>query len=118
MIKLKSLLSEDNYYGAYNKKRSAAADEYRPMGKSIEPTPTEWDDLIDQLNDDPRFTTHTGSSKQFVKNNETGKSFAIQWDTMEGYWRAPGSETPAEEVVAKAREEYGIGGGEFNNGNI
>jgi hypothetical protein len=117
MIKLKALLVEDSYYSGKGR-NNPAADEYRPMGKSVEPTPSEWDDLIDQLNNDPRFTTHTSSTKCFVKNNETGKSFAIQWDTMEGYWRAPGSETPAEEVVAKAREEYGIGGGEFNNGNI
>ena len=107
MIKLKSLLAENNYYYG-NRRRNPAADEYRPMGKSIEPTPTEWDELIDQLNDDPRFTTHTGSSKQFVKNNETGESFAIQWDTMDGYWRAPGSRTPAEEVVVNARKAYGM----------
>lgn len=108
MIKLKALLAEDNYYGSYNKKRNAAADEYRPAGLAVEPTPTEWNDLIDQLNDDPRFTTHSSGQKQYVKNNETGKSFAIQWDTMDGYWRAPGADTKAEDVVAMARKEYGI----------
>lgn len=101
-------LTEDNYYGAYNKKRNAAADEYRPYGKSVEETPAEWDELMDQLNADPRFTTHTGTGKQFVTNNETGESFAILWDTMQGYWRGQGTDTPAEEIVVQARKAYGI----------
>ena len=108
-------LNERSYYGNYgNRRRNPAADEYRPQGQAVEPTPSEWDELIDQLNDDPRFTTHSSGDKQYVKNNETGKSFAIQWDTMDGYWRAPGADTKAEDVVAMARKEYGLSGGTGN----
>jgi len=95
VIKLKDILSED-FGGSYggNKNRSYKNNTYYSRGEWFDrrddktsrptlPTPKEWDDLMDRVNNDPRFETYTGKDGYQIKDTR-GPSSNLKWQLTPG----------------------------------
>ena len=105
-MKLKNLL-EQGYYK--KQRRNPAADEYRPTAGAPDPAPAEWDEIMDQANNDPRYKVYSDSVLKSIKNMETGAIYKLMWRTGADEWESRdydrGVAITADEIIAKARAD-------------
>jgi hypothetical protein len=115
-VKAENINEAGNYYGQYNRKRNAAADEYRPNSGAPEPAPEEWDEIMDKVNNDPDYKVHSDTVLKIIHNLKTDAVYRISWRS--GKWEGRDMETrqivPVEEVIAKAKAD--VFGGDVNLG--
>lgn len=109
-VKAEGVNEAGNYYGQYNRKRNAAADEYRPSSGPPQPAPKEWDEIMDKVNNDPKYKVYSDTVVKSIRNLETDVLYKIRWrgDAQEWEGRDPenmSSLVPVEQVIAKAKAD-------------
>lgn len=91
MIKLKDILGEQGtnfgrrgkfYPGSPNNDEPFDFKDDKPARPTM-PTPKEWDDLMDRVNNDPRFETYTGKDGYQIKDTN-GPSSNLIWQLTPG----------------------------------
>lgn len=110
MIKLKDTLGERHgHYGSFSGRRNKAADEYRPSYKAADGAPAGWDELMDRVNNDPKYKVYSDTVVKLISNQETDVTYRITWNGAEQEWEGKDPKTreiiPVEDLIKMAQAE-------------
>ena len=109
-VKAERVNEAGNYYGQYNRKRSAAADEFRKSSGPPQPAPEEWNKLMDKVNNNTNYTVYSDSVVKSIRNTTTNVLYKIRWNGELQEWEGRDPENlsslvPVEQVIAKAKAD-------------
>jgi hypothetical protein len=101
--------AQNEAYGSFGGRRNKAADEYRPSYKAASGAPEGWDELMDKVNNDPKYKVYSDTVVKLISNLETDVTYRIRWNGAEQEWEGKDPETreiiPVEDLIAMAQEE-------------